>query len=50
MLFRSPTEAMLRLPADDRLKALNDDLYEEAIARYFAQAGDERVPNVTLFQ
>jgi len=45
-----PTGAMLRLPADDRLKTLSEDLYEEAIARYFAQAGDERVPNVTLFQ
>jgi len=43
-----PTGAMLRLPADDRLRALSEDLYEEAVARYFAQAGDERVPNVTL--
>lgn len=43
-----PTAAMLRLPADERLKGLSDTLYEEVIARYFAQAEDERVPNVTL--
>jgi Fe-S-cluster-containing hydrogenase component 2 len=48
-----PTGAMLRLPADERLKALNEDLYQEVIGRSFAPAGDgpaERVPNVTLFE
>ena len=32
-----PTGAMLRLPADDRLKALSEDLYEELVGRYFAR-------------
>ena len=30
-----PTGAMLRLPADERIRELSADLYQEAIARYF---------------
>ena len=45
-----PTGAMLRLPADERLKNLNNDLYEEIVGRFNTPTTDSarRAPNVTL--
>jgi Fe-S-cluster-containing hydrogenase component 2 len=38
-----PTQALLRLPADGRLKDLNEALYHEVVGRYFTEAPEAGV-------
>ena len=39
-----PTQALLRLPADERLRDLNEALYHEVVGRYFEAGGSDQAP------